>query len=452
MIRANYLQRCMLRVRSAKWARCAAMAALVVTGAVTVTIGARTVAAQDATAQIPARQEVGVVETVSPAGITMKNDAGTEITVTLADSTKVLRVAPGSKDLKSATAMQLADLKPGDRILVRGRVPADAKVFPAGIVVAMKAEDVAAKNAREVQEWQTHGTGGIVSAVDAAAGTITITTRTAAGQKPVIITTKPATVLRRYAADSTKFDDAKPAPISVIKAGDQLRARGTKNDDGSQLAADEIVSGAFRNVAGLVTGVDPAAKTVTVTDLVAKKTVTVKVTDQTQLKKLTPQMAQGIAMRLKGGAGAAGGANGAAGANGQGGGAATGGAASGSASGGGAPANSQGGAGGDASAQNGAAGGPGGARAGGGARSGDFQQILNRLPSSAITDLQRGDAVMVVGTPGADDSSMTAITLVGGVDAILAAPAGASAAAQAALLSPWSLGGGAPGGDAGGAQ
>ena len=59
---------------------------------------------------------------------------------------------------------------------------------------------------------------------------------------------------------------------------------------------------------------------------------------------------------------------------------------------------------------------------------------------------------MVVGTAGADDSSMTAITLVGGVEAILAAPAGASAAAQAALLAPWSLGGGAPGGDEGGAQ
>jgi hypothetical protein len=306
----------------------------------------------------------------------------------------------------------------------------------------MKAEDVAAKNAREVQEWQTHGTGGIVSAVDAAAGTITVTTRTAAGQKPVIITTTPATVLRRYAADSTNFNDAKPAPLSVIKVGDQLRARGTKNDDGTQFAADEIVSGAFRNVAGLVTGVDAAAKTVTVTDLLAKKSVTVKVTDQTQLKKLQPQMAQGIAMRLKGGATGAGGAasaNGSAGAGANG----TGGAA----------ANSQGAAASDASAQNGAAGGAGGARPGaGGARSGDFQQILNRLPNSPITDLNRGDAVMVVGTPGPDDTSMTAITLVGGVEAILAAPAGASAASQAALLSPWSLGGGAPGGDAGGAQ
>ncbi len=438
MITVNYLQRCMLTTKSVVLGAMLTVAAIAV--------APRVARSQDATAQIPARTETGVVESVSANGITMKNDAGAEVSVTLADSTKVLRVAPGSKDLKSATAMQLSDLKAGDRILVRGRVPADAKVFPAGIVVAMKAEDVAAKHAREVQEWQTHGTGGIVSAVDAAAGTITITTRTAAGQKPVIITTTPATVLRRYAADSTNFNDAKPAPISAIKPGDQLRARGTKNDDGTQFAADEIVSGAFRNVAGLVTGVDAAAKTVTVTDLLAKKSVTVKVTDQTQLKKLQPQMAQGIAMRLKGGAA------GALVGNAQGGGTAGGSANAGANGSGGAPANSQGAGSGDASAQNGAAGGAGGMRPGGGARSGDFQQILNRLPNSPITDLNRGDAVMIVGTPGPDDSSMTAITLVGGVEAILAAPAGASAASQAALLSPWSLGGGAPGGDAGGAQ
>jgi hypothetical protein len=441
MIRVKYLQRRMLTSTvmktSARFARAITFAACALVATATMTTP-RTAAAQDAT-QVSVRQEVGVVETVSPTGITMKNDAGTEISVTLQDSTKVLRVAPGSKDLKSATAMQIADLKAGDRILVRGRVPADAKVFPAAIVVAMKAEDVAAKQAREVQEWQTHGTGGIVSAVDPTAGTITVTTRTATGPKPVIITTTKATVLRRYAPDSTKFDDAKPAPIDAIKPGDQLRARGAKNDDGTQFAADEIVSGSFRNVAGLVTGVDAAAKTVTVTDLLAKKSVTVKVTDSTQLKKLQPQMAQMIAMRLKGGA-----AGGQAGANG---------AASGSASGGtngGSQANSQGGAASDTSAQNG--GGAGGARPGGGARGGDFQQMLNRMPNSALADFQRGDAVMVVGTSGADDSNMTAIMLVGGVEAILAAPAGASAAAQAALLSPWSLGGGAPGGEGGGAQ
>ncbi len=430
MIRSNYFWRGRVRDRRAV---CGGMLVLAVCAAMALTLGIapRTTAAQDAQ-QIPMSSKFGTVKSVSGNTIVMASDTGTDLTVTVQDTTKVLRVPPGSKDLKSATAMQLTDLKAGDRILVRGRVPADAKVFPAAIVVAMKAEDLQAKKARDVQEWQTHGIGGIVSAVDPAAGTITISTRTAAGSKPVIITTTKATVLRRYAPDSTKFDDAKPAPIDAIKPGDQLRARGAKNDDGMQFAADEIVSGSFRNIAGLVTAVDPAAKTVTVTDLLSKKSVVVKVTDQTQLRKLQPQMAQMIAMRLKGAAangnGAPGGETGTGNPN--------------------APAQQPAGTSGAAGANGGGQRGPG---AGGRGGAGDFQQILNRLPNSALTDFQRGDAVMVVATSGADDSTVTAITMLGGVEAILSAPAGFSAASQAALLSPWSLGG-SPAGDAGGAQ
>ncbi len=434
MIRSNYLRRARVTDRRALCGRTfvLAMWAMMI---LTFGIAARAMAAQDAQ-QIPMSTQWGSVKSVSGNTIVMATDAGTDLTVTLQDTTKVLRVPPGSKDLKSATAMQLTDLKPGDRILVRGRVPADAKVFPAAIVVAMKAEDLQAKKARDVQEWQTHGIGGIVSAVDPAAGTITISTRTAAGSKPVIVTTTKATVLRRYAADSTKFDDAKPAPIDAIKPGDQLRARGAKNDDGTQFAAQEIVSGSFRNIAGLVTAIDPAAKTVTVTDLLTKKSVVVKVTDQTQLRKLQPQMAQLIAMRLKGAA-AGGGANGN-GAAGAGGGTGTGNPNASTEQ----PTDNSGAAGAKGAGQRG----PGGR---GGA--GDFQQILNRLPNSVLTDFQRGDAVMVVATSGTDDSTVTAITMLGGVEAILSAPAGISAASQAALLSPWSLGGG-PAADAGGAQ
>ncbi|MFZ3215315.1 MAG: hypothetical protein WA192_04570, partial [Candidatus Acidiferrales bacterium] len=88
--------------------------------------------------------------------------------------------------------------------------------------------------------------------------------------------------------------------------------------------------------------------------------------------------------------------------------------------------------------------GPGGARAGG---RGDFQQIVNRLPPATLSDFAKGDAVMVVSTQSTDADGVTAITLLGGVEAILAA-APAGNAAQAMSLSPWSLGGGAPAGDA----
>ena len=44
-------------------------------------------------------------------------------------------------------------------------------------------------------------------------------------------------------SNSIKFDDAKPSKLADIHPGDQLRARGTKNEDGTEFAAEEIVSG-----------------------------------------------------------------------------------------------------------------------------------------------------------------------------------------------------------------
>jgi hypothetical protein len=395
--------------------------------------------AQDA-AKAPLQHQSGSIKSIDGSTLVITPDSGADVTVTTASNTRVLRVEPGAKDLKSAQPYELSGLKVGDKVLAYGRdIAPDAKVFPAGILVVMKSEDVKAKQARDVADWTARGTGGIVTATDAAAGTIAISTRTATGTKPVIITTTKSTVLRRYAPDSTKFDDARVAPFSVIVVGDQLRAKGTKNDDGTQFAADEVVSGHFQNLAGLVVGVDVAAKTVSVTDLIAKKIVTVKVTDQTNLRKLNPQMAQMIAARFKGASTA--GASGSGGVNG--------GAAAAGAPGGTGNAQANAGASGNAGDAGPGAGGPGAGGAGRGARAGDFQALLARLPELTLNDFAKGDAVMIVGTSDTDDSTVTAITMLGGVEALLSAPAGASAASQA-LLSPWSLGGGGGvGGDAG---
>ena len=118
--------------------------------------------------------------------------------------------------------------------------------------------------------------------------------------KTVTVNTTKSTVLLRYAPDSVKFGDAKPGTMDAIKPGDQLRARGTKNADGSQIAADEVVSGTFRNVAGLITEVDAANSTITVKDLITKKPVTVHVAPDVQMRRLPERMAQMLAMVLKG--------------------------------------------------------------------------------------------------------------------------------------------------------
>jgi hypothetical protein len=378
-------------------------------------------------AQAAVTQSLGTVKAINGNVITLTLDAGTDATVNVQDTTKIVQVAPGQKDLKTATPIHISDLQVGDRILVRSRAADDPKSVAALGIIAMKRTDVDAKKTQDREDWQKSGVGGLVKEVDPATGNITISVPAPAGPaKTTVIHTTKATILRRYAPDSVKFDDAKPAPIDQIKPGDQLRARGEKSTDGDSFNAVEIVSGTFRNIAGIITSVDAAAQTISMMDLIAKSPVTVKITDQSQLKNLPPEIAQRIAMRLRG-AGAGGGAA----SNGDPGG------ATGSSGAGAAPR----------------AAGTSGAGAGAGARGGraDFQQLVNRLPASGLTDFQKGEAVLVVATQGTDSGGATAITVVGGVEPILAAAPGGGGAGAALALSPWSLGG-APGGDTGGIQ
>lgn len=373
-------------------------------------------------AQATSTKAVGAITVITGNTITLKTDAGPDVTFQVQDGTKMLRTEPGQKDLKNATPIHLSDLQVGDRILVLAKPSADGKTLMAAAVVAMKHSDVEARQEQEQQDWQKRGVGGLVSAVDPASSTITITVGTGATKKTVVIHTTSSTVFRRYAPDSVKFDDAKPSALDQIKPGDQVRARGTRNADGTEFAAEEVVSGAFRNIAGVVDSVDASAGTITVKDLLSKKTLVVKISADSQVRKLPEQMAQMIAMRLRGGAGA----NGAAGAG-------NGSARQQSASGNG-PAGA--GPGGGQSHYGGT-----GARPGGGT---DFQQILSRMPPASISDLKKGDAVMIVSTQGTDSGSVTAITLVSGVEPLLQASA---SGAQAMMLSTWSLGGGGAAGD-----
>jgi len=375
--------------------------------------GAPSMPAQAAQQTATARP-VGTIKSISGNSISLNTDTGTDVNIVIQGSARLVRVAPGQKDLKDASPIQLQDLQVGDRLLVRGKLADDGKSVLAASVIVMKKTDIAEKQVHEREEWQRHGVGGLVNSVNASAGAIAITTNALGPNEDVVIHISKDTILRRYAPDSAKFDDAKPGPLSEIVAGDQLRARGTRSADGKELSADEIVSGSFRDIAGPITAMDPGASTISVQDLLSKKTITLKVTADSQLRKLTPPMAQRIAMRLKG-----------------------------------APADTPS----NSSASTPAApsgdgaqrSGPAGGRAGGG---GDLQQVIGRMPQSSLADLQKGDAVMIVATLGAPESKSTVITLLGGVEPILEASPKNGAST---LLSPWSLSS-APGGDAGSPQ
>ena len=78
------------------------------------------------------------------------------------------------------------------------------------------------------------------------------------------------------------------------------------------------------------------------------------------------------------------------------------------------------------------------------AAGGDLSQVVSRLPALPLSDLKAGETVMVVGGDGGS-GAVSAITILSGVEAILAASPSGDAEMS---LSPWSMGG--SGGEAGG--
>lgn len=388
---------------------------------------------------------VGTVKSISGDEIILQTDSGIEVSIRIQDSTRIVRTAPGQTSLKDATPMPLQELQVGDRMLIRGTASDDGKAVIASSAVVMKQADVAARQQQQREDWQKRGVGGLVKSIDASTGTIQLSVASFAATKNITIHTSKSTVVRRYSPDSVKFDDAKPGTLEQISAGDQLRARGTRNPDGTEIEAEEVVSGAFRNIAGTVSSTDSAQNTISVMDLITKKPVQVKITPDSQLRQLPVMFAQRIALRLKG-----------AGPGDQPAGSAPGGAPSDGAANNamrlsGSPAEGPGSgmrSGGGYPGAGGGGGNWGGGSSGGGNRSGgppDFQQMLSRLPAVTLADLHKGDAVMIVATEGSGTSSPTAITLLSGVEPILTASPNSGRAAT--MLSPWNLGSSA-GGDA----
>ena len=369
-----------------------------------------------------ASRHIGALKAISGSVLTLTPDSGADIAITVDSTTRIVRIAPGEKDLKNAVPMQLPDLQVGDRILAAGKPSTDAS-FVASSIVVMKRSDLQARQQQDLQDWQKRGVDGLAKSVDAAAGTVTISVRS----KELVIHTSGNTVIRRYSPDSIKFDDAKASKLQEIHSGDQVRARGERSADGTALTAEEIVSGAFPLFAGTVNAVDASTSTVSVHDLSSKKNIVVKVTPESQLRHLPAEMAQRIAARLKGEAAGAAAAAPAAGA--------------GSGNGSGRKDQSDAGA-----AAGSAEGGMASRRSGMGGRSGapDMQQFLNRAPATSVGDLHKGDAVVILSTEGKAGNG-TVLELFSGVEPILQA---APNAAQAMMLAPWSLG--APSADSGG--
>lgn len=345
---------------------------------------------------------LGAITAINGNTLTVKTSAGEEHTFQVPDSASIRRIEPGQTSLTNAATIPLSDLALGDRLLVLLNANSTGGTPQATEIVAIKHEDVVKRQEQESQAW-SQGVGGLVESVDPATGTIVLKAGSGLTTKTVTVKTAPSTVLKRYAPASVSYADAKPAPIADIHSGDELLARGTKNADGTEIAAQEVVSGSFRNISGLISSIDASNHTIAVKDLLTKKDVTIDITPAAQMRRLPEHMAQFLAARLKGEApGAGGGGRGNA-----------------------RPQGSGGGNGGGAMRRE-------GPEMGQGAR-GEMnpQQILSRAPAITFSELKKGEAVMLVSTQDAD--TVTAITLVAGVEPLLEAPASQD------LLSSWTM-------------
>jgi hypothetical protein len=354
--------------------------------------------AQDAPA--PAKQPldhvIGAVTAVDSTAhtVSIKEDkTGASQTILLANTKTLLKVEPGAKDLKNAVRIAADDLQVGDRVDVRGLKTDAPDTLAARSVVLMSARDLQQVHQAQAAAWQ-HATAGVVSAVDATAGRITLNVRTEEGPKPVTVETSSATEFTRYSPDNPKMPAL--SQLAQIQPADQVRVIGEKSDDGSTIKAQRVYSGAFHTLSATITAIGADGKSLTVKDLATKKPVAISLNDDSAIRKLPPPMAMMLARRFNPsykppeGTVSASGQPPAAG---------------------GPPANS--------GWTRGQGAGPGGG-SGGGMRSGDISQMLERIPKISLADLKPGDAVVVSGVAlGADNSRLLATGVIAGVEPIL---------------------------------
>ncbi|HZQ51672.1 MAG TPA: DUF5666 domain-containing protein [Bryobacteraceae bacterium] len=371
-------------------------------------------AAQDAQAPAsakPTEHVLGTVTAIDQAAhtITVKEDkTGAEQKIQLANTRTLLKVPPSAKDLKSATRITANDLAVGDRVDVRGfKALDDPNAIAARSVVLMSARDLEAAHQAEAAAWQ-HSTGGLVNSVDAASGKLTITTPTPEGPKPVEVDASKETQFTRYSPATPKTPV--PSQLSEIKPGDQVRIIGQTNPENTVITAQKIYSGAFRTIGGTVSSVSPDGKEITLKAAGTNQPVEVSLNADSTVRKLPPDVALRLAMRLnptyratQPGAAPAPGTQVA-------------GAPPYGAKAGEQPGGNGSGGGWRERAGNGEGGGP--ARAGGG----NLAAFLERVPPISVSDLKPGDAVIVAGVaPNEDNSHLIATNVIAGAEAILRA-------------------------------
>jgi hypothetical protein len=336
--------------------------------------GTFAVSAQDGSTAKKQQTAVGTAKTIGQEKIVLETQNGS-VDAILTKSTQFFRLPPDNLKLSAATESKLADITAGDRVLVSGTLSENNKDIFAVKVYLVKGTDIAQQQAKQIQEWRTRGISGRVTEVDTEAKLITVEMRGITGAATTLkVSPKDEIKFLRYSPESVKYTDALKSDFTEIQPGDMIQALGDRSEDGTSFKAEEILTGSFVTVAGNVKSVDAAKNEVTITDLKTKQDVTISVNGNSLLKKFPEEDAQRMA-RLMGMMQAGGG--------------------------GGRPP--QGGQGNQA--------GP-----GGGMGRMNINDMLNRFPTISVADLKAGEMIAVSSPKGKDETRLTAIKLLAGVE------------------------------------
>jgi len=336
-----------------------------------------------ATASPQPVRAIGVVTEIQAGRFTLHTDAGTDVLVVPGDGAAFLRVPPGATNLNTATKINFNELAVGDRVLVRGRASDDQKSLVAASVVVMTRSDLATAREAERLDWQRRGILGTVKSLSPENRELTIevsSTSSAPGgsTRLVVVTLAANSVLLRYAPDSMKFSDAKPSTFGQIKVGDQVRALGTKSQDGNRFAAEKILSGTFKTLAVTVVSVDAQSRTINTSDIATGQPVLVRADADSKSIRLPATTARLLTtLNASGGQEAK------------------------------------------------AAGQP-----------SDIEQELEHAPALDLAELKPGDSLIVVAAEGTRPSEVTAVNIFAGVEPILAARPKGSAQS---VIGPWTM-------------
>jgi hypothetical protein len=332
--------------------------------------------------------------------VTIKTAAGQSVAFLIGGETTLLRIAPGERSLDKAERITRADVSVGDRVLVRGGASAAAggQPFTARQLIVVSRQALDSRRDREREDWRRRSINGRITALNPAAKEVTVSVRSREGAQDVVVQISDNVKLLRYAPDSMRREDARPSSFADLKVGDQLRALGERSADGARFTPEEIISGAFTRTRGTIVETNAERGEVTVKDEQTGKNLVVVVGKNSSVRRIPAEFVEEMARRRQEREQRR--------------------AAEGNSPDGQQPGerrrgeNREGGPAGEGERGGrqwrGGGGGPGGP-------GGGFQRMFENLPAVTVSDLKKGDVVMVTGTPvGGDASRVTAIMLITG--------------------------------------